>query len=146
MMVRTQVTLASTTRPLLSSMRSWVVVLSNSGRSAQQREHVAGQILRCGDALQDEWVDFLVEHRGAGRGVRLGKAGFGVLQVGLGGVLSPDRDERRGGVEAAGNESDCSGDDYGRACGGGVEPAGSLPVGRAEADGRQEGEDDDEVG
>ena len=81
-----------------------------------------------------------------GGGVRRGESGFGVLQVRLGGVLSPDRRESGGGVEAAGDESDGSGDDYRcarRRC---VEPRRVRSVGCAEADGREECEDDDEVG
>ena len=100
------------------------------------RRRVAGRMGRPPGRASGRWTS----------GVRLGEAGFGVLQVGLRRVVLPDRRERRGGVEAAGDESDCGGDDYGGACGGGVEPSGSFAVGCAEADGREEGEDDDEVG
>ena len=119
---------------------------SEFGPITQQREHVAGQVLGCGDALQDEGVDLLVEHRGARRLVCSGKADFGVLQIGLRRVVLPDRGERRGGVEAAADERDCGGDGYGGTGRGGVEPSGSFAIGCAETDGGEEGEDDDEVG
>ena len=66
-MVRTQVTLASTRRPPVFEHPELACSAFEFGAIMQQREHVAGQVFRCGHALQNERVNFLVEHRGAGR-------------------------------------------------------------------------------
>ena len=78
---------------------------------------MAGEVLGRRDALEDEGVDFLVEHRGAGRLVHAGEPGCGVLEVGLCGVVLPDGGEGGCRVEAADDESHGGGEGYGGACG-----------------------------
>src|SRR3954451_23320797 len=95
---------------------------------------MANQILRSGDALENEWVDLLVEYRDAGHLMCFGEALFGILEVGLRRVVLPDPRERCGGVEAVCNQCHCGRDDYSGACAGGVEPARPFAVGCAETD------------
>ena len=74
-MVRTHVTLASTSRPALSSIRSWVVAAANSGRSRSSANMWLARFSGVGDPLQHQRVDLLVEHRRIDGGVRGGQSG-----------------------------------------------------------------------
>ncbi len=74
------------------------------GSVTDECEQVAGQVLRPGHPSEYQRIDLLVEQRRTRGRVRGRQISPGVLQVGLGGIVSPGRQERRRRVATARHE------------------------------------------